>query len=353
MKHSRRAFLTAVGSTAVVGCAGCVGGIGGTSGPAVSDVSLLLNWKPNGLHVPYYAAKAEGYYGDEGLTLTGIESGQGSDFSAKQVALGNTDFAVTSSDQTINISSRNLSPLAVGVVMQKSPVVVFTVRENFGKKFTSVDQLKGKTVGTGPGMVRILTKLLLERKGVLDAVEIVDTGYDTVQRLLAGKIDAAGGAFSDAVDARHRGYTTDSVPVASAVPSYGHVVAAKQGFVSENPKTVRAFLRATARGAAWAHQHPKKAVGHLVEAVPVLGESRASQRDTWRLMSHQYMLSAALREHGWGWSTPKPWRITHDALQRADLLGGNVDPKSVWTNEYLDMDDKYVGSYASVVSESR
>src|SRR5699024_2876495 len=205
--------LAAVGTTTAVGCTGCIGNIGGASGPGVSKVSLLLNWKPNGLHVPYYSAKAEGFYDDEGLSISKIKTGQGSDFSAKQAALGNENFAVTSSDQAMNIASRGLSPLVVGVVMQKSPVVVFTTREEFGEKFTNVGQLEGKKVGTGPGMVRILTKLLLKRNGVLDSVEIVDTGHDTVQRLLAGEIDAAGGAFGDAVSVRHACLTTSSTPV--------------------------------------------------------------------------------------------------------------------------------------------
>ena len=352
MNHTRREFLAAVAGTAALGSTGCVGSINSSSGPSVSEISLLLNWKPNGLHVPYYAAKAEGFYDEEELTVSNIQAGQGSDFSAKQVGLGNNDFAITSSDQAVNVASRKLSPLAVGVVMQKSPVVVFTARENFGEAFTNIDQLEGKTVGTGPGMVRVLTKLLLERNGVRDSVKIVDTGYDTVQQLLAGKIDAAGGAFGDAVDARHQGYTTDSIPVASAVPAYGHVVATEHSFADENPDTVRAFLRATAHGAAWASNNPKRALDHLVDAVPVLSQSRASQRDTWDLLRTQYMFSPALRNHGWGWSNANPWRLTRNALQSADLLGGNVDPATVWTNDYLDTDDKYIGSYAETVSDS-
>lgn len=350
MNRPRRAFLTAIGSTAF---AGCIGDSIGSSGPTVRDVSLLLNWKPSGLHVPYYAAKAEGYYEQEGMTVSDIESGQGSDFSAKQAALGNSSFAVTSSDQVINVGSRGLSPLAVGVMMQQSPVVVFTVRKNFGETFTSADQLTGSTVGSGPGMVRILTKLLLEREGVLDAVEYVDTGYDTVQRLLSGEIDAAGGVFGDAIAARYQGFTTDVVPVASAVPSYGHVVATEKGFADEHPETVRAFLRATARGAAWATRNPKMAIDHLIEAVPALNESRERQRAKWQLMSEQYVMSTAVREHGWGWSKPKPWDVTYDALRSSDLLGETVDPRQVWTNEYLDTESEYIGSYAGQVSGAR
>jgi len=374
MEKTRRALLAAAGVTAAAGCLGGSDSEGGTPTeaagdgaatatptvtetatpepePEVSEVSLLLNWKPSGLHVPYYAARAEGFYEAEGLTVGKIESGQGSDFSAKQVGLGNTAFGITSADQVLNVNSRELSPRSVGVVMQKSPVVLFTVREEFGEELTDAEQLAGATVGTGPGMVRLLSRLLLEEEGVLGDVELVDTGYDTVQQLLSGEIDAAGGVFGDVVDARHEGPTVDLLRVASAVPSYGHVVATDGAFAEENPATVRAFLRATARGSAWAAANPEAATDRLVEAVPALEESRDRQRDKWRLMSEDFVLSETVRREGWGWSSPDPWTTMHGALADADLLEGEVDPASVWTNDHLDRDYEYVGSYADVAGD--
>ncbi|MEF8867628.1 MAG: ABC transporter substrate-binding protein [Haloarculaceae archaeon] len=319
--------------------------------PSVRDVSLLLNWKPSGLHVPYYAAKAEGFYEAEGLSLDQIKPGQGSDFSAKQAGLGNTEFVVTSSDQVLNVNSRDLSPLSVGVVMQRSPVVVFSTRETLGGELTDAAQLASGTVGTGPGMVRVLTELFLERAGVRSDVELVDTGYDTVQQLLAGKVDAAGGVFGDAIAARAQGYTTDSLQVASTVPAYGHVVATERGFASEHPETVAAFLRATARGAAWGRNNVEEAMDALVSANGSLAESRDQQREKWVTMADEHVMSGTVREHGWGWSDTEPWQVTAEALQEADQLGGEVDPSAVWTNDYLDTDSRYVDAYTEIISD--
>lgn len=346
MGHSRRRVLATLGSVA---CAGYVGTVRSTA--TQTEINLLLNWNPSGLHAPYYAAKANGYYEDQGLTVANLESGQGSDFSAKQVALGNTDFAVTSSDQILKVNASALSVQSVGIVMQQSPIVVFTVQEHFGNEFTDVEQLAGKTVGTGPGMVRVLTKLLLAQHDVLADVELVDTGFDTVQQLLSGKIDAAGGVFGDAVDASHHGYSVDRVNAAETIPSYGHVLAASPALVNNDEETIRGFLRATARGAAWAHNNPAEAIDILVDAVPALSESRANQRDKWRLMSTEFMLSDAVRNHGWGWSNAEPWAVTAKALRDADLLGtqGTVEPAGVWTNDYLDLAYEYIGSYMDTI----
>ncbi|WP_435179074.1 ABC transporter substrate-binding protein [Halorussus sp. AFM4] len=345
MGETRRQFLRATGASAV-GLAGAVGGAAGQS----DGVSLLLNWKPNGLHVPYYAAKARGYYEEQGVNLTQIKSGQGSDFAAKQVGLGNAPLAVTSADQILNVNTRGLSPQSVAVVMQRSPVVVFTTGDTFGGELTSVDQLAGKTVGTGPGMVRILTKLLLERKGVLSEVELVDTGFDTVQQLLGGKIDAAGGVFADAVVARQKAGSVSSIPVAETIPSYGHVIGANPEFAGSNPEAVRGFLRATARGAAWATDNPRKATRHLVEANPAISQTADTQRAKWVEMASDYVLSETVHRRGWGWSSETPWQTMYEALRDGDLLGGQTDPAGVWTNDYLDTDYGYIGQYASRVT---
>lgn len=346
MFQSRRAFLGGLAAAGVTGIGGCVGGAE-ESEPA--EVSLLLNWTPSGLHVPYYAARERGYYEEEGITLSELEQGQGSDFSARQVGLGNADFGITSSDQLLNINTRDLSPTCVGVVMQRSPVVVFSVRDQFGEELTDPSQLADATVGSGPGMVRLMTKSYLGHHGLLEGVEYVDTGFDTVQQALSGEVDAAGGVFGDVVDARHQGATVDVLRVHEAIPSYGHVIATHDSVMSDNPERVRGFLRGTARGAAWAHNNPGDATDLLVDAVPELEEVRANQRDKWTELATGYMLSETVTQEGWGWSEPEPWERAYEILADGDALDGEVGPDEVWTNEYLDTDDEYVGGYADQI----
>ncbi len=345
MTRTRRSVLATVGASLVAGCSG----LNVVGGGAARSATLLLNWKPNGLHVPYYAARAQGFYGDAGVEVDAIDPGQGSDFSAQQAGLGNSEFAVTSSDQVLLVNSRDLSPLSVATVMQRSPVVLFTAREQFGERLTEPAQLADARVGTGPGMVRILTELYLEHHGIRSSVELVDTGYDTVQQLLTGTVDAAGGVFGDAIATRHQDATVDSLRVASAIPSYGHVLATDPAYAESNPDEVRGFLEATARGAAWAHRNPTGAVDALVDANEALAESRSQERAKWEALASTFMLSSAVDRHGWGWSQREPWTVTRDALDGADLLESDVDPGSAWTNEYLPTDTKYVGSYVDQI----
>jgi NitT/TauT family transport system substrate-binding protein len=200
-------------------------------------------------------------------------------------------------------------------------------------------------------MVDQMTRAYLETHGLADSTDHVDTGFDTVQQLLTGQIDAAGGVFSDAVDARKQGYRVDTLPVHESIPSYGHTVAVGESFASDNPATVGAFLRATARGAAWASRNPAGAIDALVEARPELAEVRENQRGKWDRMRSGYLLSEGVREHGWGWSAPDPWEQTYETLAAGGFFENSVDPASVWTNEYLDTDGQYVGGFADRVTE--
>lgn len=344
--YGRRAVLAAVGAgtAALAGCAGSGNG-GGTT-----EHSLLLNWQPSGLHVPYYAAAAEGFYDEEGIDLTEIDSGQGSDFSATQAGLGNADFAITSSDQVLNINAdEDLAVRSVGVVMQRGPTQVFTARGNFGEELTDPEQLRGATIGSGPGMVRRMVEAYLESEGLLDSVEYVDSGFDTVQQLLSGEIDAAGGVFSDVVDARNKSSEIDALSVNETVPAYGHLIATAESFAEANPEVVRSFLRATARGAVWANGNPEEATDRLIEAVPELEGTRESQLDKWGALRSGFMVSEAVEEHGWGWNDAAVWESVAATLSEGDFPGGEADPDAAWTNEYLDTDDEYIGGYADRV----
>lgn len=199
-------------------------------------------------------------------------------------------------------------------------------------------------------MVRMLSSAYVEHHG-LDDVEFVDAGQDIVQQLLTGEVDAAAGVFSDVVDARHQDATIDTLSVADDVPSYGHVIAANRSFVDDNPDAARAFLRGTARGAAWASNEVEGAMDALVDAAPELEEARENQRDKWVALRDDYLVSETVEEHGWGYSDGEVWETTADVLSDHDFFEGSVDPDEVWTNEYLDTEYEYIGEFTDEAGE--
>lgn len=349
MSHTRREYLGAAGGAlAMTIAAGCLteGDPGQELDPDADDVDLLLNWRPSGLHVPYYTAVERGFYEDHGLEVSNIESGQGSDFSATQVGLDNVEFGVSSSDQVLNVTGEGLAPVCVGVIMQRGPIVLFTDRNQFGEEIREPAQLEGVTLGSGPGMVRMMATAYLEYHGLGDGIEFVDAGSDIVQQLLTGEVDAAAGVFSDVVDARHQNATIDSLHVADDIPFYGHVITTSQSFLEEYPDTVRAFLQGTARGAAWAANDVEGGTDILIDAVPELEVARENQRDKWDVLREEYLVSKTVEEQGWGWSEGDVWATTAEILLDHNFLEEEVDPDAVWTNDLLDTNYPYIGDFA-------
>lgn len=352
MWHSRRTYLAAIGATTGAGLGGCASVDIGVFGDGDDySTELLLNWQLGGLHTPYVVARERGYYAEEGINLENIERGQGSDFSATQVGLENVDFGVTSGDQVLAVTDEGLAPRCVAVVMQRGPVVLFTDRDAFGERLDEPDQLAETTVGSGPGMVRTMTEAYLEYHGLSDDVTVADAGADVVQQLLTGEVDVGAGVFSDVVDARHQGGEIDELSVAADVPAYGHVIATHDELIDTAPALVEGVLRATARGAAWAGTEPAAATDLLVEAEPELEPVRENQRDKWEALANEYMLSEAVETNGWGVSDENVWDATAEVLADHDLVDDALDPQTVWTNEYLDTDDEYVGGFADYVGE--
>jgi NitT/TauT family transport system substrate-binding protein len=363
MQHTRRAFVGAIGGVARAGCTGerdtgvedeVDGGSNqgeSESGddadapdPEVGSVSLLLNWRISGLHAPYFAALSNGFYEEEGFDEVEIESGQGSDFAAQQVAIGNTEFAISSSDQVLNVGSRELSPRCVGVVMQRNPVVLFSPAGRFDG--FEPEALDGVTVGSGPGMVRQMAEAYLEHHGVLEDVEYVDSGFDTVQQLLTGEIDVAGGVFSDVVDAEHQGEEIERLEVGEVIPSYGHQVAVEAGFAEENPETVRSFLRATARGWAAATNDPGEAIDALVARNATLERRREIERLKFETAAERLQFTEHVRRAGWGNHDGERWRRLGGMLAETELLEGAIEPDDAWTNAFLDTDANAIRGYA-------
>ena len=56
-------------------------------------------------------------------------------------------------------------------------------------------------------------------------------------------------------------------------------------WAGDNSEAVRAFLRGTARGAAWAHQRPGEATDVLIDANGGLEASRDQQQQKWERMA--------------------------------------------------------------------
>ncbi|MFC4550415.1 MULTISPECIES: ABC transporter substrate-binding protein [Halorussus] len=313
-------------------------------------VDFQLNWEPNGFQAPYFLARERGFYEDEGLDVRFVE-GHGSPFAAEQAGKGRREFALAGGSAVLSVRSRGAEPLAVAAVTQKTPAAVYALRDVFGERLERPDQLAGRTVAPSATKTRILTAQLLENAGVRDDVELaaVDehTHHRVQHRLLDGEVDAAVGVVTNGHELqREHGRTADELPIGDHLDVYGMTLVTNPEFAATNPDTVRAFLRATARGWVAATNEPDEAVDALVARNATLERTRDVERRKFGVAADELQWTDHVREAGWGNHDAERWRTLAGTLSETDLLDGPVDPDETWTNEYLDRDADAIRVYA-------
>jgi NitT/TauT family transport system substrate-binding protein len=359
---SRRRALASLGAAVAVGAAGCLGGTTGGTGddtptdaatatPERSSVQLLLDWKANATHAGHFVAKSRGFYDEEGLSVD-IVSGKGGASTAKQVGLEKYPLGLTSAAATLGTADEGVSLRAYAAAQQGPNSVVFTTADAFGGRMDGPASLAGKTVAVPPAASNLaLLKVILKDAGVLADVSFLEVGWGGLtSSLLSGDAHAALGAFPDGISLDRDGHDAAMLWIADHVPTVGRSVVANPSFVDSNPETLRAYLRATARGWAWASNDPEAAMDLLVEARPRLDASYDLGVTKIRYTAKRLIMTDAVREHGWGWQSAAAWDTVADALVDASFLSEDVAVDEAWTNEYLDATDPYVGEYAAQVS---
>ena len=313
-------------------------------------VTFQLNWEPNGFQAPYFLARQQSFYEEEGLDVQFVE-GQGSPFAAEQTARGRADFGLAGASAVLSVRSEGFDPLAVATVTQKTPAAIYTLRDVFGAPLERPEQLAGTTIAPSATKTRILTAQLLEDAGIRDSVELLSvdphTHHRVQYRLLDSEVDAAVGVVTNGTELeRDHDRTADELPIGDYLPIYGMTLVTNPSFALENRGTVRAFLRATARGWAAATQVPDAAIDALITRNATLERQRAIETLKFETAADDLQLTEHVRATGWGNHDRERWDTLGDTLSETELLDTEVTTDEAWTNEFLDGDSEHVRKYA-------
>jgi ABC-type nitrate/sulfonate/bicarbonate transport system substrate-binding protein len=129
-------------------------------------------------------------------------------------------------------------------------------------------QLEGKTVGISgdPADYAILDSMLLSDHGNPKLVKTVTLSTNTLQALIAGRVDAIIGFWSDeGVALKAKGYAVNIMRVDKYGVPYSNELAviASPQTVTHNPGLVRSFVQAWVKGEQYATTHPSQAIHDL------------------------------------------------------------------------------------------
>ena len=293
-----------------------------------AKVNMQLGWIAGGNQIAEVAAKRLGYYEQEGIEFA-IQPGGPSIDGVAIVASGRWEVGqVSSSPSNMLAVSQDLPIKVFATGLQQHPYTFFSLKKN---PIRSPQDMVGKKIGIQyTGMV-LLRALLAKNKIDEKSMTIIPIGNDLTP-LLTGQVDAATGWLTNTTALKPFG--ADRVDLRlwdTGVHLYALPYYATTQMLQTRPDVVQRFLRATARGWAYANKNRDAATDLLIKEYPNL--DRADERAAVdSLMSFAY--NAQTQANGWGAMDRAVWQ--DQIAQYADL--GQFTKRVPKVDEVMTMD---------------
>jgi putative hydroxymethylpyrimidine transport system substrate-binding protein len=296
-------------------------------------LSLTLDFYPNPDHAGIYMAQKLGYFEEAGLDVK-IQTPADPAAPIKLLAAGRTDLAISYEPEVLLAHEQGLDVRAVAALVNR-PLTSMIWLKKSGIK--GVGSLRGKTIATAgiPYQDAYLKTILARANLTPSDVKAVNVGFGLLPALVGGSAQAMLGGFSnvEGVDLRLRGKDPVVTPVDKlGVPSYDELVLAAQGKrLEEDPRAIRLFIAALARGTAAAASNPKAATKALLEANPDL-DPKLTKAEVAATLP---LLDPPRGKQPYGYMDPALWGEFIGWMRDNGLIDTLPAPASVLSNDYL------------------
>ena len=295
---TRRSVL----ATALAGSAAHVPTIRHARAASTQPIEMQLGWLGGGNQLGEVAAIQLGYFKDEGLDLTIVPGGPNNDGIAGVASGRSAVGQVSSSPSLMLAASQDLPIRCFAVAAQKHPYAFFSLAKN---PVHTVAEMRGKKIGIQATGVILLRALLARNNMALSDVTVVTIGSDMMP-VMTGQVDVVTGWVTNTTALKVLG--SDHVTLRlwdAGVQLYALPYYATPETIQSKPAVLAAFLRASAKGWAFAHANRDHAVELLVKQYPNL--VAADERAAADVML-DYCFDAHTKEAGFGAMEPAVWQ---------------------------------------------
>jgi NitT/TauT family transport system substrate-binding protein len=313
--------------------------LGYLAGPAwaAEQVKLSLNFLPYGLHVGFYVAREQGWYREAGMDVEMLK-GEGSSDAVRRMGTGAVDFAFADLGSMVLGRSRGLKVKALGVVLDKDPSVMISLK-SAGIK--TPKDLEGKSIGALTASALRDTWPPLAQLNNVDAkkvtwVDMPSSAY--VASLMSKRVHAIATYVttlpSYEAQAKKIGEEASVLYYADfGVDTYGVGLITSEQMIQDKPDLVRRFVQTSMRGYAWSFENPEQAIRLFLKANP---EASAERVRTEVRITADLMLTPFAAKDGIGHYDEKKVQQTRDlTLKARNIDPGTMPLKDIYTNEFL------------------
>lgn len=293
----------------------------------MSSVRVAPDWLPNTNHAGFYAAQALGYYAEEGLALE-ILPFDGEAMPNRKIIAGETEFGLMPHQSLASMRARGLDVISVAALVQPNTTTL-AVRADSG--ITRPADLAGRryaSFGT-EYEAAMVAELIRVDGGAQGPLLVPAEKLDILQALYDGAIDVAWGFYAwEGIQAELAGHRLRHFFVAEhGLPAeYFPLLFTTRAYAEHAHGTVAAFVRATARGYAYAGAQPDAAADLFLQAVsPTVLPPHADElvRRSLRWLAPRFAAGAPR----WGWHDPERWAAFAALLRRlAPDVGAHLEP---------------------------
>lgn len=298
--------------------------------------TFALDWVVYGRHAPYYVALDKGFYAARGLNIE-IVRGYGSYDTIKRVGMGEAVFGFADMGALVIARSEGIKVKCVGMVYHKAPYALFSLART---GIAEPKDLEGHSIAATAGEApRKMFPVFAELNGI-DVNKItwlIVAPEAKTPMLLAGKADVVAEYVLTrpvlSKLATEQGEEITEILMADyGLDIYSNGLIVSDDFARENPDVVRRFVEATFEGFTYTFAHPEEAVEILLKYKPILEKDIALAEIA---ILRELMLISEEEKPQPGWMDETKVRKTIETVSRAYELAGNIDPSSIYTNDYV------------------
>ena len=251
----------------LAGCGGSATSEKTAESGELRELDVVLDWYPNALHAFLYEAIEKGYYAEEGLKVN-IRFPSNTNDALSLVAAGKADIGLYYQHDVIQArANQNVPVKSIGAVVQGPLNIILSLKE---KDITSPSDLVGKTIGyAGTELSEALIRSIMANVGAdYSDVTMIDVGFDLMSSMTTGNVDATIGCLvnHEVPQMEEEGFEVNwfSLDDYGVPTNYEGVFVANDDAIENDSETLKAFLRASAKGFADMQADPEEALRILL-----------------------------------------------------------------------------------------
>ena len=336
MSIHRRSFVKLAGASGVSAAFGL-------GSPAIvraaTAVKLTLPWLPLGTFSYAFVAKRLGFWEKRGLDVT-IDRGFGSGKVCVPVDQGQYDFGILDLAVLMNCAGRGLDLVAIAGIWPKSPVGIFSLKEN---NITKPKDLEGQTVAFDAGSGDFqLWPAFVKATGIDDnTVKKVTMDAPTLIKTLVEKQVKAEGNFfgSIAPSLWAQGLEINSILYDDyGIKTFSNVLACKRATIEKRADVCKAFVEGLMEGLRYVYLNPEKSVElHLESVKEFQGGSPANQKviEFGQAVSTAIGLVPSVKQNGLGFMDPELVATTASTVKTYMGVANLPAADKLYTNQFV------------------